>query len=125
MRFYRDNSTKKIIMADVIKSALFIALLVIGLVLCPDGSLYNLDRNSIRYYSVGVFLSCLSIIYFCVSLAIKSRLKGTISKFFAVMLLIVCGIVSVVLVSSGGTSASAGVPIFCGVVIGTLTAFII
>jgi hypothetical protein len=125
MRFYRNRNILKISGEDIFKAAAFIILLVVGLKLCPKGSLYTVGEIGVRQYVLGIFLISMSVVYFFTSLVLHMNFKPAALRAICAVLIIGCGIASIELLSGGGLKLPIGISTILGVLTGALIAIII
>ncbi|KPU46055.1 hypothetical protein OXPF_05360 [Oxobacter pfennigii] len=125
MRLYYHKDTEENKKPDIIITAVFIVILIIGLSICPKGTLYEVNESNIRDYSISLFLIFVSIIYFFISLALKYKDKWKSVKFIILIIFIICGIFSLVSISAGSVKLIAGSSVLFGMLMGSVLAIII
>lgn len=118
MRLYREKSNSDLSRLDLIKNAMFGILLITGLILCPKSDLYSIDIYNIKFYSVGIFLVTMSIMYFLVYLIVNSISKRMVLRILAAVILLTNAVVSIIFISLGGKEVAVGLAIFTGSVVG-------
>lgn len=123
MRFYSHSKTGRLTVHGIIKSLIFIAVFVLGLLLCPAGDLSGITGTGRANYYIGIFLTSMSIMYFFLSLAGSSLTIP--AKLFAALVLISCSVVAIIFISHGGEGIITGNSIFGGIVIGAVLTRII